>query len=177
MFVPNGRDMVREMRKRRPYMFGGLEKAELDRLAADTGPAHGWTATELRSRDDDRLREGTMLQDVPEIEVREASIIELATRSAITASVLLIDQDAAVGKTVNQLADYSAMRTLAKVRAKGATGDTILTLFDARPADAPPAPRGLTGFDAGYLKALYHGPATSRASSKVGQIARDINRR
>lgn len=172
MFVPNGHDTVREIQRTRPYMFGDLEKGEIDRMIADTGPAHGWIATELRSRDNDRLRTGTMREDVQEIEVREASIIETATRQVITASILLIDQDAAVGKTLNQLADYAAMRTLAKVRVKGASGDTILTLFDAPAGEAP---HELTGFDAGYLKALYHGPTMLRGSTKVGEMAREIS--
>lgn len=112
-----------------------------------------------------------MLEDVPEIEVREASLLDTA-RAVITASILLIDQDAAVGKTLNQLADYAARRTLAKVRTKGATGDTILTLFDAPSGQAP---RALTAFDSGYLKAPYHGPPTLRASTEVGEIAREIS--
>ena len=81
---------------------------------------------------------------------------------------------------MNQLADYAAMRTLARTRPADGTGheagegsDTILTLF--APGDPAGRPRGLTTFDAGYLEALYHGPATEPAMAKTRQIARAIN--
>ncbi|MGI4731411.1 MAG: hypothetical protein ACRYFW_06660 [Janthinobacterium lividum] len=122
MLVPDGQAVVRELRRTRSYMFGDMEKTRVDAMIADPGPVHGWTVTRLRSRDADTLRNGTMLQDVPEIEVRSASIIESATRRDIDASVLLIDIDAAIGKTVNQLADYAAMRTLARTRPADGTG-------------------------------------------------------
>ncbi len=55
-----------------------------------------------------------------------------------------------------QLADYAAMRTLARTDAAAASSQpmpTILSLFDAgNPAAAPPS---LTHWDLGFLTALY----------------------
>ncbi|WP_375380994.1 hypothetical protein [uncultured Sphingomonas sp.] len=178
MVVPNGQAVVRALRRTQSYIFGDMEPHQIAEMAADAGPVHAWTVTRRRSRDADTERVGTMMQDVPEIQVRDASIILAATRLDMTASVLLIDVDAVIGKTVNQIADYAAMRTLAPTRPAG-TGhhsanpdDTILGLF--APGDPAGRPRGLTGFDAGYLKALYHGPATERGMAKMGQMVRSI---
>lgn len=172
MVVPSGQAVVRELRRTRGYMFGQMEPHEISAMVNDAGPVHGWTVTQIRSRDGDTERAGTMMQDVPELQVREASIIESATRQDINASVLLIDVDAVIGKTVNQIADYAAMRTLGHTR-PAAGGDTIMTLF--APGDSADRPRELTGFDTAYLKALYHGPSTTRAMLKMNQIARAIN--
>lgn len=63
------------------------------------------------------------------------------------------------------------MRTLAKTNATaGPDDDTILSLF-AYPAHAP---RALTSFDAAFLKALYHGPATLKYGTRVAAMTRDI---
>ena len=178
LVVPSGQAVVRALRRTRSYVFGDLEPHQIAVMAADAGPVHAWTVTRRRSRDADTERVGTMMQDVPEIQVRDASIILAATRLDMTASVLLLDVDAVIGKTVNQIADYAAMRTLAPTRPAG-TGhhsanpdETILGLF--APGDPAGRPRGLTGFDAGYLKALYHGPATERGMAKMGQMVRSI---
>ncbi len=178
LVVPSGQAVVRELRRTQSYIFGDLEPHRIAAIAADAGPVHAWTVTRRRSRDADTERVGTMMQDVPEIQVRDASIILAATRLDMTASVLLVDVGAVIGKTVNQIADYAAMRTLAPTRPAG-TGhhsanpdDTILGLF--APGDPAGRPRGLTGFDTGYLKALYHGPATERGMAKMGQMARTI---
>lgn len=168
MIVDNGQAVVREMERTGASAFGDLGPADIRRLADDPAPAHLWSVTEVRSRDGDQLRGGTLT-------VRNASILQAVRRTDVVASVLLIDQVASVGKTVNQLADYAAMRTLASARPVGtaAAEQTILRLFD--PGEAT-VPKALTAFDLAYLKALYHGTAIERPQAKVALMARAISR-
>ncbi len=173
LVVENGQAIVREIKRSRAWMFAGLDSGRVDRMLADPGPVHAWTATEIRSRDGDRERIGTMREDVPELQVRDASILHLPTRQDINAAVLLIDVDAVIGKTINQIADYAAMRTLAQTRPAAGGDDTILALFDRAAGDKP---RGLTGFDAGYLRSLYAGAATDSALAKRERMTRAISR-
>ena len=168
MIVGNGQAVIREMQRAGAAAFGDLGPEDIRRLANDPAPAHLWSITVVRSRDGDEVRGGTLI-------VRNASILQATTRTDVAASVLLIDQAASVGKSVNQLADYAAMRILASARPVGtaAAEATILRLLDAGEA-APP--RGLTPFDLAYLKALYHGSALERPQAKIAMIARAINK-
>lgn len=135
------------------------------------------TATQLLSRDGDALSgdyttgNTGLAGGAPSLQVRSASILDLPTRQDITGALVLIDTTSAMGKTLNQLADYAAMRALAKTNAAAsADDDTILSLF----ADAGSPPRQLTSFDTAFLRALYHGPATAKFDSKVAQITNQI---
>lgn len=176
LFVPNGQEVVQALHKTHAEIFGTLEPAQVRRIAADSGPIHLWSFTELRSRDDDQLRQGTTVpgKDAPELQVREASIIVAPTRIVVDGMIVLIDQQASVGKSIDQLADYTVMRTLAQARPIGsaAAEPTILRLFDSQ--EAPP--RGLTEFDAAYLKAYYHGQPTALPTGKIAAMARSISK-
>lgn len=168
LIVPDGKAVVRELERTHSSVFGDLDPVVIRHLIAQPGPAHLWTVTEIRSRDGDRINGGTLY-------TRTASIIQSIERIDVAGTVLLLDQQATVGKTVNQLADYAAMRTLAQTRPVGsaAATSTILTLFDA---DGAAPPRQLTEFDTAYLKALYHGSALDRPLTKVGIMSRAINK-
>jgi hypothetical protein len=72
-------------------------------------------------------------------------------------SFVVMDQSAILGMSVQQIADYAAMRSFARTRVPKAEGNgalppTILALFDA---PAPLRPDGLTPADRAYLGALY----------------------
>lgn len=174
IFVPNGQMVVRTLAKEAAGLLGDLPLDQVRALTADAGPVHQWSYTELRSRDGDREKIGTVVgKEAPQLEVRDASIIHLPTRLDLTGAILLIDQPAAIGKTLGQIGDYAAMRLLAQTRPRATTAiDTILTLFDT---DATP-PRALTAFDRGYLGSLYRGPATQSPLIQVQSIARDISK-
>ena len=177
VFIDNGQALVREIRRAHPDLFGDMESHAIDRLAADPGPIHTWAITETTSRDGDTLRAGTSSGvRAPELQVRTASIVQLTTKRNIVTTILIIDIPAAIGKGLNQIADYAAMRTLAETRASvGAGGgqDTILRLFS--PGDRPP-PAGLTPFDRNYLRALYVGQGTLKPFDAASSIAARVNK-
>ena len=82
-------------------------------------------------------------------------------RVEMTGAIIVIDSERVPGKTLQQLADYAAMRTFVSINdttGGGVTGiPTILSLFD----DDLEAPEGLTIFDRAYLEAVYRLPATA----------------
>ncbi|UZK66808.1 hypothetical protein [Sphingomonas sp. M1-B02] len=167
--------LVKDMRNTLPTIFAGTSPKEMKR-ALRSGPVHVWSAVEVRNEDgqgissgglDGRSMNGGVLQ------VRTASMLELSSQQATVQSVIVIDDDAMLGKTLAQLGDYVAMRTLASARPPkaGLPADTILTLFD--PTTASPA--GATQIDRSYLKGLYQSRPTGRGSSQANTIARTIS--
>lgn len=169
MVVEDSRAEAERLMSRRPWMFRDYQPSEMREILKEPGPVHVWSVSEVRSRDGDRLFQS--IDGPPTLQVPIATRIALAIRRDMLSTVMLIDRKAVPGRSLQQIADYAAMRTLAMIRPKGATGgDTILTLFD--PAAAPPTE--MTAFDRGYLKALYDGSGTQRGATKVAMIARSI---
>jgi hypothetical protein len=77
-----------------------------------------------------------------------------------------------MGKTLTQVADYVAMRTLAGARPPkhGVETDTILSLFD--PGVTPPP--SMTLVDQSFLKGLYEVRSNGRAIFQMSGISKQI---
>lgn len=161
---------VDAMRKRFPAMFAALSSYELKRALED-GPVHVWNTVEVRNEDGQRIS-GVTDEGVKVLEVRSASRITLPTQQVVVRSVLVIDSNATVGKTLTQVSDYVAMRAMAGARPPREAGaaDTILRLFDK---DGPP-PDMLTTLDKGFLRGLYRTKLNGRATSEMSLISRTI---
>lgn len=159
------------LRKRFPKMFAGLRAGEL-RRAKREGPVHAWNTVEVRNEDGMRL-EGGEGDDPPTLTVQSASNITLPTQQVTLQSIIVIDDEAAVGKSLTQIADYAAMRTLAGARPPREAGkaDTILSLFD-KDGDVPP--QTLTRLDSSFIKELYFGEGTATARQKASRISRRV---
>ncbi len=177
MFVRNGQGVIRELQKKKHYLFRAISNAELRELAADPGPVHAWVNTEIRSRQGDTLMgdKNSDLTAIPVLNVGQAqSHIFLAHRIDITNSIIMIDLPAVDGMSVVQLADYVTMRAFA--RTNPVEGDvaatTILSLFDE--SDASSRPYELTDFDLAYLRAVYGGTDGLNAASKLAAITREL---
>lgn len=168
--TPNGRHLIEEVRRRRPSVFAGLSPVEMRRLLRAAGPVRVWRTTELLNED------GFMVSHITgALTIRSASIISQPTQQATLQSVVVIDDAAADGKSLGQLADYAVMRTLAGARAprNGAGGgDTILALF-APNARTPPA---LTPLDMAYLSALYRSAPNQGSMQQMARISTMIAR-
>lgn len=176
VIVDDGKLLLTELRRQKPALFAAMPPREVQRALDETGPVRTITLTQLKSRDGNTLSndytQGNtgMAGGAATLLVNSASIIHLATRQDITGSLVIVDTAATLGKTLNQLADYTAMRALARTNASADAGDdTILSLFHTTAA-----PRALTVFDTAFLKALYRGPATASLQGKLTQMTRDI---
>lgn len=167
MFVDDSAAQLQTLLREAPELFSGLEPQELRAISDEPDPVRVWSISAIRSRDGNRLSAG----EPPILKIDLATFIGLAIRRDMTSTIMLIDRSATLGFSVQQVADYAAMRTLAMIRPKPSlAGDTILTLF--QPATLPPS--GMTGFDRGYLKAWYAGTANERGSTKLTMIVRSI---
>jgi hypothetical protein len=174
MIAKDADALVKAMRTKTPNLFAGVADADLKRAFAE-GPVHVWNTTELRNEDGKAMghsdtQGGGAFANV--LDVKSASIIELPTQRAILGSMVVIDDDATLGKTLTQIADYAAMRALAGARPpqQGVETDTILTLFDP---DAT-APLSVTSVDRSYLQGLYDTRPTARGMSAKSRIASRI---
>jgi hypothetical protein len=98
----------------------------------------------------------------------------LAVRQDIIGAVIVIDVAAVDGMTIAQVADYAAMRGLARTHPPGRPGTvgTILNLFDP----AAVAPLEMTVFDLAYLRALYGSVANLAGVAKVAQVAHEVKK-
>lgn len=168
LFVDHGPAHIAWLIDHRPGMFGELAYADVRALAKNKGPVHAWHMTALTSRDGDPLI--AMPGELPTLHIPSASRINLPVKSHIAAAVVMIERDAVMGRTVEQIADYATMRALAVVRPRQASGvSTILTLFDG---DA--APGALTAFDWGYLRGLYAGQGNRAPALQYAAMARFV---
>lgn len=163
----DGSDMVREMQRLQTHLIDGLAPREIRAQIASHEPVHSWTLTATQNEyGDDPVSSG---DGKPVLEVFTASHMNPPTQQAIQLSVVIIDWPAMLGKTTMQIADYAAMRTLAKTRPLAGSGpiDSILALFDARSAPPPE----LSEADFAYLRGLYAMPGTRFDYFQIGQIS------
>ena len=151
----NGAKLVQDLRKKRPKWFLNVSPTDIDE-AVGNGPVRSWGAVSLRNERGQTIHDPTSQSspDPPWIRVFNASIIQSQTHYNIDGSAVVIDANAVEGLSLGQIADYAAMRGLARIRVPGNAGqlDSILSIFD-RPKGT--GPRELTAFDRRYLRQLY----------------------
>lgn len=157
---------VNDVRSNHGGWLAGVASTDIDRLAKPGSPARAWSATSLRNEDGQPASGGVLI-------VKSASFIAEPTRQYIDASFIVIDQTATYGLTLRQIADYAAMRGLARTRETAAAGGvvSILSLFDRSTAIHP---QGLSSTDMAYLRALYARTGEERAVQERARIARQI---
>ena len=178
LFVANGQAALQNMGGKGPWLFDGIGPAQLSDLAedpvlkdlaADPGPVHAWVNTRMETRYGEGVPK--LLMDDPTM---PASRLSLHLRNDIKASVVMIDIAAANGMSPEQIADYAAMRGLARTRPPGQSGTvgTILSLFDK----AAIAPQGMTRFDHAYLRSVYGSVAHVAGITKIAQVAHEVKK-
>lgn len=172
MVAHDADDFVVALHKRFPGFFGNLEIKDL-RKALREGPVHAWSTIETRDELGNQLDgddDGTKY-----VNMSSASHITTATQQVTVKSIVVVDDQAVVGKSVVQIADYVAMRTLAGARPPrdGSSVDSIITLFDKDTSFTDPE---LTALDQGFLQGLYKSRADVNSIKQSGEIARQIVR-
>ncbi len=176
----NGRQLVKDLRARRPDWLAGLSTGQVKALIDERSPARAWTVASLRNEDGMGMGQtgadnAPALQNVPMMRVMSASIINLPTRADIDGSVIIVDKAAVVGLSLAQIADYAAMRGLARTRPPSTSRiGTILGLF-ASGESTPPLE--MTGADITYLQALYRSSGRANAVDERNRIARELTKR
>jgi hypothetical protein len=172
MVAHDADDFVKALHKRFPGFFGSLDMKNL-RKALREGPVHAWSTIEVR---DEFGRAADSDDDgVKYVEMSQASRITLPTQQVTVKWIVVIDDKAVLGKSVVQIADYLAMRTLAGARPPkdGANVDSIITLFDKDTSFTDPE---LTALDQGFLQGLYKSRPDMNEYKQKGEVARQIIR-
>ena len=190
VLVDSGPAFARALASQYPGQFAGVSADERRRLMEEPGPVRSWTVTSVRNEDGQALGNapetvgqtgysgGSQIRfgaDVPVLRVPEVSIISPLVQQATDLSYVVFETSAVMGKGLMQLAEYAALRGLARTNATrlAAGDDSILATFEP---DAAPAPTRLTATDRAYLRGLYHGAGNQTAASRVRRIARSIVR-
>jgi hypothetical protein len=169
-FGEDGRKDLAQIRTHQSWIFGNLSTYEINRVINQPGPVHAWNVFEVQSSEGYKLQTNT--QGVSTLYTQIASIIVLPIRHNMKFSAIMIDRSSLVGLSSTQIADYVAMRMLARTRPEGARDrDTILKLFDPASRDLPSE---MTSFDRGYLKSIYTGADNQRSSAKIHLIAQQV---
>lgn len=176
----NSTRAIEEMQRLNPRLFNGLPPGEYRQLTRGRQPVRAWSLTEVRNEDgsdfvtdssDERGSAGAGGGDT--LRVSSSSIIGLPTQRLITQSVVVMEEQATIGKTLSQIADYVAVRALTGARPgdAGGQGNSILSLF----GEGAAAPRSITSLDLAYLRALQRTRGNQRAVTHMGRIARFIS--
>lgn len=111
-----------------------------------------------------------------QVEVFTSDRIRPGTSPTFLASILVVEPATLDGLTTIQLADYAAMRLLAKTDPARvpASAPTILSILDA-PLDTN-VPITLTAWDLAFLKGLYASTDRSYASRQRGEIREQLRK-
>lgn len=173
-FVRNGQQQMAELIEANGYLFADVPLQERRELIEESGPVRVWSVIETRTRDGMPVPKAQSLSEPPVVSMWMAhSKIYTATREDIASVLVVFDLEQIQGKTLVQLADYAAMRGLARTRPVEGDGqpmDTILALFDE---SAPPPPQ-MTDFDRAYLASVYDGIPNIPGITKILGVNRQL---
>lgn len=178
----SGGDFISRLHDERPVLFEMFEAIDIRRIMRQPGPARAWQSVETRGADGRPMlgvevdRETRRVR--PAITGVMPSITSRSTRQDLTLSFVVLDVEVLDGLTPLQIADYAAMRALARTEAATLpSGRSILTLFADRRAGVAPAP-SLTDWDEAYLTGLYRThnvvSAHQQRSAIAGFMRRDL---
>jgi len=162
-FMRDSRTFLADFERERPEMFRQIAPDERDELLNQTVPVRVWTNIGLRWTGNGAPPPGWP-KARPSVR-GQLSRGAMPEARDILSSVVLFNEEAVVGMTLEQLADYATMRGLSHTRP--ASGDepmaTILAMF----ADGTDA---MTPFDFGYLRSLYYEASNLSAASRFVRI-------
>ncbi len=172
--VADGKALLSGLASRRPQMVGLMTADERDALLRDSQPVRVWrniVTLDAYGVPVPRSRDGK--ERLPSVWGHSNRWFVKFHRDILSALVVF-DQEAAMGMTLVQLADYATMRGFASMRP--ANGDepmaTILSLF----ADRDRGTAELTSFDMGYLRSLYWERPDESAVTKLLRVRRQAEK-
>jgi hypothetical protein len=169
--------LIEGLHRQYPAYFSQMSRSDVHRLAKSKGPAAAWQVEGLLSADGIPVKRdivtGQYIYEATDVPSR----IRPSTRPNFVASILVVEAGALKGLTLTQLADYAAMRTLARTdpkELKTVAAPSILTVLEAPMNSAIPIT--LTQWDLSFLKALYSSDPNSHATSQRGEMRRLISK-
>lgn len=173
----NKREFIETLARRRPESFANLSPTQIRRLARSPGPAAAWQLEGLVDEDGTPLYVDQELGVLRNNSFSSASRIRTPTRSAFDAAAVVVEAGGLDGLTTIQLADYAAMRLLAKVdpaRLPPTAPATILNVLTT-PMGSP-VPITMTNWDLAFLRGLYGAAPDLNINGQRSEIGRLVRR-
>jgi hypothetical protein len=162
------------MLKNHPNYFGELSAKDVRKLGRAPGPAAVWHVQGPKvSADGVELSDGSDELYVHRTTQSE-SRITAAARPQFAAAAVVVEAKALHGLTTIQLADYAAMRSLAKGDPSklSGTAPTILKVLETPMGEEVPIT--MTPWDLAFLRSLYQAPANLSAAAQRSSISRGL---
>ena len=177
IIVDDPAETFADLREESGWMLRGLEGPELNRIEAQSGPIRAWTLASTRTEDGRPIpigREAVMLAqeafrrgEIPWNENWNMSRLRTSIRRDIDGSFVLVQRSAIGSIDAYALADYAAMRMLARTDEprENVAFTTVLSLFSDEMA-----PQRVTAFDRAYLRSINLGSAYRPSSSGLPSL-------
>ena len=177
IIVDDPAETFADLREQDNWMVRSLERYELNSIEEQAGPVRAWNLSSTRTRDGRPIPTGHEAVNLHLEELRRGRIpwnnvwnmsrLQTAIRRDIDGSFVLVQRSAIGNIDAYSLADYAAMRMLARTgEPPGDTSfSTILRLFDD-----DTAPTRVTAFDRAYLRSVNRGSAFRPSSSGLASL-------
>ena len=172
--APDKDELIGMMRQKYPTYFRDPIGQQI-KLPKDAGPATAWHV-EARLTEDDlpaNVTRDSMGGKYYSSTTTTSSRLRPATRPHFAGGVLVVERDSLLGLSTVQVADYAAMRLLARTdpqRLERTAAPSILSVIDAPMGSA--VPLTMTDWDFGFLKALYGSREHRFANQQRGEMQR-----
>lgn len=182
VFTDNADRDIADLKKHGGRVFGKPDPVQRRLLSESRRPVRWWYATAIEGIDGHQptgtpsaLQGALIGGDLPSngemqgIDGYNSSLVGSRVRVKIEQAVVIVDANAADGRTLNSVAAYAALVTLARIRMDSADASegSILELFTGNGA----RPDDLTPRDKAFLAALYGVPPNRDARQQERQIA------
>lgn len=176
LVVANRARAIEHWRRQRPDFFAGMTQREIDALAGGSGPVVAWQVVEMKGPGGRQVGRVDSMYDYSIVPEAIPYRLGRQVQFEFSGSFLLVEAAAIGDASITQLADYAAMRTLARTDPAAAMAQplpTILAMFE-RPGE--PVPLSVTEWDLRFLRALYSARIADNAAAQQRDMARSVRR-
>lgn len=173
--TPDKRAFIDALFRRYPAYFGELSGRDVRRLADLPGPAAAWQLEGQVTAEGVEMPRDSVSGTYVNQTGRPPSRIAAAARPLFRAAAVVVESRALAGLSTVQLADYAAMRTLARsdpARLPASSPPTILKILDTPMGGEVPIT--MTEWDLAFLRAFYASPDNLRAGARRGDISHRV---
>ena len=170
---------IHQLRTRMPGLFAQMLAAELEELVDNPGPVAAWQVSSRVGADGMPLSKVRIRKEdgnndaVPLVRGGLLSRVNMQIMRRLDLSLVVVEARALDQVDTRQLADYTAMRTLAvgSSDVSNLPARSILQLFNAGVSPLQ-APESVTWWDVAFLKSLYRSSNRVEASNQRAQISK-----
>jgi hypothetical protein len=178
MVTADKKVLIETIEKKYSQLLGEMPARKVREMANAPGSAAAWQVQgPPLDADGAEITEGGASGVRVNRTFRQTSRMTPAARPQLLGAVVIVEQEALIGMTATQLADYAAMRTLAATdpaRLPAGAPQTILTILDA--PDSAEVPLSMTQWDVAFLKALYAAPTGLYAGAERSAIRKQMEK-